>query len=119
MKLILFHHSCFQLRALLSQQALTGVSCTRYEQREEIYTSEPTPAPTNEPTGNPTQRSDQFNDLYIPIEVVSLSSAQELIPKARDSASFQIKLSCDTDAPTQSPSMAPTISVEPRNETEI
>eukprot|EP01083_Nonionella_stella_P181333 649234_1 len=90
------------------------IDCIRKPERNESFTNAPTPEPTVMPTLSPTDRATIYDDIYIPIEVVTLSDAIRLTQIASDSASFDIGFLCDTAAPTPSPSNNPTESPTPK-----
>eukprot|EP01084_Bolivina_argentea_P041369 76319_1 len=92
-------------------KALNAVKCMRLPRYNESYSNAPTPEPTSYPTTQPTKRAPIYDNIYIPIEIVSLARAQQLILDARTSTSLTISLTCDTQAPTSAPSKAPTVHV--------
>eukprot|EP01083_Nonionella_stella_P274591 932162_1 len=113
------------LRAYISltlpfpSHGIRHVSCDHSPQYNESYSNAPTPEPTDTPTLNPTERSSAYDGIYIPIEEVSLSAAEELVLAIQTASdTMQISFSCETSSPTPNPSIAPIVSsIEQKNET--
>eukprot|EP01083_Nonionella_stella_P154766 499123_1 len=104
------------LRTTLSNlNGIQRVSCLHHQQFNESYSNPPSPGPTHEPTLSPTARSAAYEDIYIPIEVVSLSSAQQLFEAIEPASDMRIALSCQTASPTRDPTEAPVESIVAQN----
>eukprot|EP01084_Bolivina_argentea_P281304 481275_1 len=101
----------------LPLNSIAIIKCTHKPELNESFSSSPTPAPTMEPTEHPTKRMVVYDDIYIPVIQVSLSSAKALT-NAVDQSSTLISITCDTSSPTISPTSPPTNTPEISNITE-